>query len=56
MLHYEKMENSARGIGAVYMCFNGTGFWGGETISRHKGSVVLGLFGHISAACWKCAA
>ena len=44
MLHYEKMGNSARGIGAVYMCFNGTGIWGGETISKHKGSVVLGLF------------
>ena len=33
------MVKSACGIEAVYMCFNGTGIWGGETISRHKGFV-----------------
>ena len=27
------MVKSACGIEAVYMCFNGTGIWGGETIS-----------------------
>ena len=26
------MVKSACGIEAVYMCFNGTGIWGGETI------------------------
>ena len=26
------MMKSACGIEAVYMCFNGTGIWGGETI------------------------
>ena len=26
------------------MCFNGTGIWGGETISRHKGFTCSGLF------------
>ena len=26
------MVSSACGIEAVYMCFNGTGIWGGETI------------------------
>ena len=28
------MVKSACGIEAVYMCFNGTGIWGGETICR----------------------
>ena len=27
------MVKSACGIEAVYMCFNGTGIWGGETLS-----------------------
>ena len=37
---------SACGIEAVYMCFNETDIWGGETISRHKGSgLFLVLFG-----------
>ena len=26
------MVKSACGIEAVYMCFNGTGIWGGETL------------------------
>ena len=26
------------------MCFNETGIWGGETISRHKGSACSGPF------------
>ena len=26
------------------MCFNRTGIWGGETISRHKGFACSGLF------------
>ena len=26
------MVKSACGIEAVYMCFNGTGIWGGETM------------------------
>ena len=30
------MVKSACGIEAVYMCFNGTGIWGGETIYRWK--------------------
>ena len=29
------MVKSACGIEAVYMCFNGTGNWGGETICRY---------------------
>ena len=29
------MVKSACGIEAVYMCFNGTGIWGGETIFTH---------------------
>ena len=28
------MVKSACGIEAVYMCFNGTGIWGGETTSQ----------------------
>ena len=28
------MVKSACGIEAVYMCFNGTGIWGGETIKE----------------------
>ena len=31
------MVKSACGIEAVYMCFNGTGIWGGETISAVPG-------------------
>ena len=27
------MVKSACGIEAVYMCFNGTGIWGGETLT-----------------------
>ena len=27
------MVKSACGIGEVYMCFNGTGIWGGETLT-----------------------
>ena len=27
------MVKSACGIEAVYMCFNGTGIWGGETMT-----------------------
>ena len=38
------MVKSDCGIGEVYMCFNGTGIWGGETISRHKGFACSGLF------------
>ena len=30
------MVKSACGIEAVYMCFNGTGIWGGETISYYS--------------------
>ena len=30
------MVKSACGIEAVYMCFNGTGIWGGETICHSK--------------------
>ena len=41
------MVKSACGIEAVYMCFNGTGIWGGETISRHKGSEVFWYFFYI---------
>ena len=33
------MVKSACGIEAVYMCFDGTGIWGGETIS--SGYVVI---------------
>ena len=29
------MVKSACGIEAVYMCFNGTGIWGGETIKPY---------------------
>ena len=29
------MVKSACGIEAVYMCFNGTGIWGGETTYTH---------------------
>ena len=29
------MVKSACGIEAVYMCFNGTGIWGGETIKQN---------------------
>ena len=32
------MVKSACGIGAVYMCFNGTGIWGGETLLQYLGS------------------
>ena len=38
------MVKSACGIEAVYMCFNGTGIWGGETISTHKGFACSGPF------------
>ena len=34
------MMKSACGIEAVYMCFNGTGIWGGETLF-----VYIGLLG-----------
>ena len=36
MLDYivHRAENSEIGIEAVYMCFNETGLWGGETISQ----------------------
>ena len=30
------MVKSACGIEAVYMCFNGTGIWGGETLKEVK--------------------
>ena len=30
------MVKSACGIEAVYMCFNGTGIWGGETLSTQN--------------------
>ena len=34
MLHYmQHKTKSACGIEAVYMCFNGTGIWDGETIT-----------------------
>ena len=38
------MVKSACGIEAVYMCFNGTGIWGGET--------TRGIFGDSSAFVW----
>ena len=41
------MVKSACGIEAVYMCFNGTGIWGGETIKSHVKEVLhmfLSLF------------
>ena len=38
------MVKSACRIKAVHMCFNETGIWGGETISRHKGSACSGPF------------
>ena len=41
------MMKSACGIEAVYLCFNGTGIWGFETISRHKGSGVFWYFFYI---------
>ena len=28
------MVKSDCGIGEVYMCFNGTGIWGGETLTE----------------------
>ena len=35
------MVKSACGIGEVYMCFNGTGIWGGETINEHVGWAII---------------
>ena len=32
----KKEVKSARGIEAFYMYFNGTGIWGGETMSMQK--------------------
>ena len=32
----QKEVKSARGIEAFYMYFNGTGIWGGETMSMQK--------------------
>ena len=37
----QKEVKSAHGIQALYMYFNGSGIWGGETISIH---LVLGVF------------
>ena len=34
------MVKSACGIEAVYMCFNGTGIWGGETIYSVENEVL----------------
>ena len=38
------MVNSACGNKVVHMCCDGTGTWGGEIISRHKGSGVFWPF------------
>ena len=38
------MVKSACGIEAVYMCFNGTGIWGGETITLHVGLIEPPIF------------
>ena len=37
------MVKSACGIEAVYMCLNGTGIWGGETICRRHKDARLAL-------------
>ena len=34
------MVKSACGIEAVYMCFNGTGIWGGETLTVNANCVL----------------
>ena len=34
------MVKSACGIEAAYMCFNGTGIWGGETIMAEKAAIL----------------
>ena len=39
------MVKSACGIEAVYMCFNGTGIWGCETIWRMWSIGAYALFG-----------
>ena len=36
------MVKSACGIEAVYMCFNGTGIWGGETLYRY--CMLIGIY------------
>ena len=36
------MVKSACGIEAVYMCFNGTGIWGGETMYEEKRWLKIG--------------
>ena len=38
------MVKSACGIEAVYMCFNGTGIWGGETIYTDNCVIIHRLF------------
>ena len=38
------MVKSACGIEAVYMCFNGTGIWGGETIKIQNVNIVRQKF------------
>ena len=39
------MVKSACGIEAVCMCFNGTGIWGGETLTLHD--LVPHIIAHI---------
>ena len=37
------MVKSACGIEAVYMCFNGTGIWGGETLTASLAHPIMML-------------
>ena len=39
-----EMVKSACGFEAIYVYFNGTGLWGGETISMHNGFGVFSSF------------
>ena len=52
------MVKSACGIEAVYMCFNGTGIWGGETIyvpikcSEYMALVTASRVGYSQKRCY----
>ena len=41
------MVKSACGIEAVYMCFNGTGIWGGETTNKRYTYLLRLEAGHV---------